>query len=171
MSVSPRLVLVVAVAENGVIGRNGGMPWHLPSELKRFKALTMGKPVLMGRKTYESIGRPLPGRANIVLTRDRDFKAPGIIVVANLKEALAVAAKEAERLNADEISVIGGTSLFQETLPHADRIYLSEVHASPPGDTYFPDYDRGEWREVSREGPLREPGEPHAYSFVVLERN
>lgn len=153
-----------------MIGRDGGMPWHLPSDLKRFKALTMGKPVLMGRKTYESIGRPLPGRSNIVLTRDRGFKAPGIIVVTSLKEALAVAAKEAERLNADEISVIGGTSLFRETLPHANRIYLSEVHASPPGDTYFPDYDRAEWREKSREGPIQNAGEPLSYSFVVLDR-
>jgi dihydrofolate reductase len=126
---------------------------------------------VMGRKTYESIGRPLPGRPNIVLTRDRDFRAPGIIVVASMKEALTVAAREAERLNADEISVIGGASLYQETLPHADRIYLSEVHASPPGDTYFPDYDRAAWREVSREGPIRNPGEPYAYSFIVLDRH
>jgi dihydrofolate reductase len=130
----------------------------------------MGKPILMGRKTYESIGRPLPGRSNIVLTRDASYQAPGVIVVTSVNEALAVAAKEAERLKADEISVIGGASLYEETLPQADRIYWSEVHASIPGDTFFPDYDRAEWREVLREGPIRNPGEPYAYSFIVLDR-
>ena len=171
MSVSPRLVLVAAVAENGVIGRDGDLPWRLPGDLKRFKAITLGKPVIMGRRTYESIGRPLPGRPNIVLTRDRNFKAPGVRVVANIAEALAIAAKEAERLSADEIAVIGGSALYAETLAHADRLYITEVQAAPEGTVRFPDFDRSEWREIAREGPHREPGEPHAYSFVVLERN
>ena len=170
MTKPARLVLVAAVAENGVIGRDRGMPWHLPGDLKRFKAITLGKPILMGRRTYESIGRPLPGRSNIVLTRDRDFKVPGVRVVANITEALAIAGKEAERLNADEIAVIGGATLYAETLAHADRLYFTEVHASTEGTVRFPDFDRSEWREATREGPFREPGEPHSYSFVVLER-
>ena len=171
MSVSPRLVLVAAVAENGVIGRDGGMPWRLPGDLRHFKAVTLGKPVIMGRRTYESIGRPLPGRPNIVLTRDRNFKASGVRVVGSIAEGLAIAAKEAERLSADEIAVIGGSALYAETLAHADRLYITEVQAAPEGTVRFPAFDRSEWREIAREGPHQEPGEPHAYSFVVLERN
>lgn len=170
MSRSPRLVLVAAVADNGVIGRDGALPWHLPHELRRFKALTLGKPVLMGRRTFESIGRPLPGRVSIVLTRDPAFRPDGVRVAASLDEALKIAADEAERLEANEISVIGGSALYAETLPHADRLYLTEVHASPPGSTHFPAFDRSAWREISREGPLQPPGEPHSYSFVVLDR-
>jgi dihydrofolate reductase len=171
VSLSPRLVLVAAVAENGVIGRDGGMPWHLPGDLKRFKTITLGKPVIMGRRTYESIGRPLPGRTNIVLTRDRNFKAPGVRVVASIAEALAIAGKEAERMKADEIAVIGGSALYAGTLAHADRLYITEVQAAPEGTVHFPAFDRSEWREIARDGPRQEPGEPHAYSFVVLERN
>lgn len=170
MSRDPRLVLVAAVAENGVIGRDGELPWRLPGDLKRFKAITVGKPVLMGRKTFVSIGRPLPRRPNIVLTRDPAFQAEGAIVAPSLHAAMELARVEAERLGADEIAVIGGSALYAETLPRADRIYLTEVHASPPGTARFPAFDRGEWREISREGPLQGPGDEHSYSFVVLER-
>jgi dihydrofolate reductase len=167
----PRLVLVAAVAENGVIGRDGDMPWRLPGDLKHFKALTLGKPVIMGRRTFDSIGRkPLPGRPNIVMTRDKNFRANGVAVVADLEEALRLAEKEAARLSVDEIAVIGGSTLYAEALPRADRLYLTEVHAKPEGTVRFPDFDRSAWREVSREGPQREPGEAHTYTFVTLER-
>ena len=170
MSRAPHLVLVAAVADNGVIGRDGELPWRLPNELRHFKALTLGKPVLMGRRTFESLGRPLPGRVNIVLTRDPSFHPDGVRVAASLDDALKIAADEAERLEANEISVIGGSALYAETLPRATRLYLTEVHANPPGTTHFPPFDRNEWREVAREGPMQPPGEPHAYSFVVLDR-
>ena len=172
MSNPPRLVLVAAVAENGVIGRDGDMPWRLPGDLRHFKTLTLGKPVIMGRRTFDSIGRrPLPGRPNIVLTRDADFRADGVLVAGDLAAALQIAEEQAAELQADEIAVIGGSTLYAEFLSRAHRLYLTEVHAAPDGSVRFPDFDRSEWREISREGPLREPGEPHAYSFVTLERN
>jgi len=170
VSRSPRIVLVVAVAENGVIGRDGDLPWHLPGDLKHFKAVTLGKPILMGRRTFVSIGRPLPGRTNIVLTRDPAFRADGVLVAPNLEAGLELARKEAERLGADEIAIIGGGELYAGTLEHADRIHLTEVHDAPAGTAYFPKLDPNEWREVSREGPLQGPRDAHAYSFVVLDR-
>lgn len=170
MSRAPRLVLVAAVAANGVIGRDGELPWWLPGDLKRFKAVTLGKPVVMGRRTFASIGRPLPGRTNIVLTRDPAFRADGVLVAPTLDIGLELARKQSERLGVNEIAVIGGSALYAETLPRADRIYLTEVHASPPGTAHFPAFDRAEWREVSREGPLQGPGDVHSYSFVVLDR-
>ncbi|HEY7458067.1 MAG TPA: dihydrofolate reductase [Xanthobacteraceae bacterium] len=170
MSTDPRLAIVAAVAENGVIGRDGELPWWLPGDLKHFKTLTIGKPVLMGRRTFRSIGRPLPGRSNIVLTHDRTFEAPGVLVARHLADGLMIAADEAERLHADEIMVIGGSALYAETLPRAERLYITEVHASPPGTTHFPHFERVEWREISRDGPHQGPGEPYAYSFTVLER-
>ena len=167
----PRLVLVAAVAQNGVIGRDGGMPWHLPGDLRHFKRTTFGKPVIMGRRSFDSIGRkPLPGRANIVLTRDKNFRADGVTVATTLDEALQAAAREAAKLNAEEIAVIGGSTLYEAALPRADRLYLTEVHASPDGDVYFPAFDRAAWTEISRDGPKREPGEPFDYSFVTLDR-
>ena len=170
MKRAPDLVLVAAVAENGVIGRDGDLPWRLPGDLKHFKAITMGKPVLMGRRTFESIGRALPGRPNIVLTRDAAFRADGIQVVASLDAALPLAEKEAARLGADEIAVIGGANLYAQTLPRAVRIYLTEVHASPEGSVRFPRFERDEWRETSREGPHQATNDSYGYSFVVLER-
>jgi dihydrofolate reductase len=158
------------VAENGVIGRDGELPWWLPGDLKHFKELTIGKPVLMGRRTFGSIGKPLPGRSNIVLTNDRNFKADGVLVARHLADGLMIAADEAQRLNADEIAVIGGAALYAETLPKADRLYLTEVHASPPGTTLFPRFERFEWRETARKGPQQGPGEPFSYSFVTLDR-
>jgi dihydrofolate reductase len=167
----PRLVLVAAVAENGVIGRDGDMPWRLPGDLKHFKALTIGKPVIMGRRTFDSIGRrPLPGRPNIVLTRDPAFRAEGVYVAADLASALRYAENEATRLKVDEVAVIGGSALYADALPRADRIYLTEVHESPEGNVRFPDFDRAKWREISREGPRQEPGDPYRYSFVTLDR-
>ena len=156
--------LVVAVARNGVIGRDNQLPWRLPDDLAYFKRVTLDHPVIMGRRTYQSIGRALAGRENIVVTRDRDFHAPGCLVVASLDEAWKAAR------DAPEVCVIGGTSLFREALPIADRIHLTEVEAEVPGDTFFPRFDRSEWteREVSR----HPADERHAYPFriVVLER-
>lgn len=161
---------VVAVAENGVIGRDGGLPWRLSSDLKRFRQLTMGKPIVMGRKTYDSIGKPLDGRENIVITSDATFAPPGVVVARSAEEALRLAATAARRLDVSEIMVIGGAQLYAALLGAAGRIYLTRVHCSIEGDTHFPALDEGAWREVGRE-PL-EQGERDDWpaTLVVLER-
>jgi dihydrofolate reductase len=164
------LIIVVAVAENGVIGRNNELPWRLPGDAKHFKRLTIGKPVVMGLSTLLSMGKALPGRANIVLTRDPNFSFPDVQVARDLESGLALAAREAERLGAKEIAVIGGAGVFAEALPRVARIELTEVHARPDGDTRFPVFDRTRWRETRRDGPHQEPGATHPYSFVTLER-
>lgn len=161
------ICLVVARSDNGIIGRDGGLPWHLSSDLKYFKQVTMGHPVVMGRRTYESIGRPLPGRANIVITRDLDYAAEGVIVTCGLDDALAVAA---DSDGGERIMVIGGGQIYRAALSHATHVIVTEVHATIDGDTSFPDLDAAEWVETSRDD--REPeqeGEP-ALSFVILER-
>lgn len=163
-----RIALIVAMAENRVIGRAGGLPWHIPADLRHFKAITMGKPIVMGRRTFESIGRPLPGRPNIVVTRDRSRQWPGVEVAHDVEAALALAQRQAERLGVDEILVIGGAALYRAVLPRAERIYLTLVHESVEGDTLFPDYDPAAWRETARE----ECADIHRVpvSFVVLDR-
>lgn len=170
MSAAPRITLVVAVADNGVMGKNGDLPWRLPGDLKQFKEKTVGKPVVMGRTTYESLGRALPNRPNIVLSRNPLYPANDAKVVTTLDAALTLAYEEAKRLGADEISVIGGASLFSEIMQRAERMYYTEVHASPEGDTRFPPFDRDEWREVARKGPLQGAKDQYPYSFVTLER-
>jgi len=162
------LVLVLARARNGVIGHKGELPWHLPEDLKRFKRMTVGKPVIMGRKTFESIGKPLPGRQNIVLTRDRDWRADGVTVVPNLAEAIAAAGLD-PRARADGIMVIGGAQIYAEALPSATRIELTEVDAAPAGDTVMPPFDPGHWREVAREAHPAAEGQP-GFAFVTLLR-
>ncbi len=165
------LALVVAVAENGIIGRDGALPWRLPSDLKRFRALTWGKPLLMGRKTYQSIGKPLPGRISVVVSADPDFTVPeGVVKAPNLAAGIAAADAAAAVLGADEIMVIGGNRIFAETLPLARTLHLTRVHAAPAGDAAFPPLDPGAWREVSREGPIREAGDDAAYTIFRLER-
>jgi dihydrofolate reductase len=144
------LVLVAAVAENGVIGRGNALPWRLKSDLRHFRAMTTGKPVLMGRKTFHSIGRPLPGRTNIVVTRDPAFAARGIIVARGLDAALDAAAGDALRRNASEVMVIGGADIYAALMPRATRLEITRVHASPEGDVYFPAIDPAAWREVAR---------------------
>ncbi|MCJ7557076.1 MAG: type 3 dihydrofolate reductase [Gammaproteobacteria bacterium] len=156
--------LVVAMSENGVIGRDNALPWHLPADLRQFKTLTLGKPIIMGRKTYESIGRPLPGRQNIVLSRDTGFQAPGCDICTSLQQALVLAG------NADEVMVIGGGALYEEVLVHADRIYLTEIHASIEGDTRFPEIDPARWREIARERHAADERNSLDYSFVTLAR-
>lgn len=153
------LSLIVAVAENGVIGRDNALPWHISEDLRYFKQVTTGKTVIMGRKTYQSIGRPLPNRTNIVVTRDPAFRAEGVIIASGLDDALAKA-------GGSEAVVIGGSSLFQETLPRADRFYLTEIHRAYEGDVHFPDWDRGPWREVKRQDVAGDPD----ISFLVFER-
>lgn len=166
-----KIALVVAIAENGVIGSKGGLPWRLSTDLKRFKATTMGKPILMGRKTWESIGRPLPGRRNIVITRDRNYKAEGAEVVGSLDEALELVRNQAEgSAQPDEISIIGGGEIYREIMPLADRLYVTHVLANVHGDTYFPEIDPGIWQPVrSEEVPA---GEKDIYPtrHVVYER-
>lgn len=160
----PFVSLIVAMAQNGVIGRDNSLPWRLPEDLKRFKAYTLGKPILMGRKTFESIGRPLPGRTSFVLTRDRAWSAPGVTVVHSVEEALAQAA------GAAELVAIGGAEIYRLVLPFARRIYLTHVHADVAGDTYFPEFDATQWADV--ECSMQPADERHAYpvTFVTLER-
>ena len=158
--------LIVAVAENGVIGRDGELPWRLSSDLRYFKSVTMGKPVIMGRKTFQSIGRPLPGRPNFVVSRNSEFKADGTIVFSSLSAATG----KAVELGSEEAMIIGGAGIYRESLPVADRIYLTEVHAEVPGDVTFPAFARTEWTEISRERkPAGETDDPE-HSFVILDR-
>jgi dihydrofolate reductase len=157
------VTLVVARAENGVIGRDGGLPWHLSADLKHFKAVTMGSAMVMGRKTFESLPGLLPGRRHIVLTRDSGWQAPGAEVAADVATALALAGGEAR------VSVIGGAEIFRLFLPLADRIELTQVHASPEGDTVMPPFDPARWRELGREAHPARDGQP-AFSFVTLGR-
>ncbi len=159
-----RICLIAAMAANRVIGRNNALPWHLPADLKRFKTLTMGHPVVMGRKTYESIGRPLPGRHNLVITRNRDYAAPGCDVVHSLDAALAACR------SAQEIFIIGGAELYRETLPRAHRLEFTEIHAEFEGDAFFPEMSLGQWRETGREIQSAAADVPFRYDFVRYER-
>lgn len=165
-----RLVLVVAMAKNRVIGLDGGLPWHISSDLKFFRATTMGKPMIMGRKTYESIGKPLDGRDNIVVTRNTDFAAPGILVAGDMDAALDIARDKARARGVDEIAVIGGAEIYAQTLPLADVIVLTEVHAEPDGDTYFPALKDQDWTEISRTRHEPGPKDSAPFSIVRLER-
>lgn len=170
MGDSPLLVLVVAIAENGVIGNAGQLPWQLSSDLKQFRKLTMGKPMVMGRKTFNSIGKPLGGRDNIVVSRDRSFGAEGILVANDMESALQLARECAHSRGVGEIAVIGGAQIFRETLPLADRIELTRVHASPNGDTFFPELDAGDWIETWCERHSAGPKDSSDHSFIRLER-
>src|SRR6266436_6158966 len=146
----PEIVLIVAVAENGVIGSGGAIPWRLKSDMQRLKALTLGRPVVMGRKTFVSIGRPLPGRTNIVVTRDASYRAAGAVVTTSFADARAVAVGDALRRLATEIAVIGGAEIYAQWMDSADRLEITEVHARPEGDTYLATIDAGVWEEVAR---------------------
>ena len=156
--------LIVAVSVNNVIGADGELPWHLPEDLKRFKAITMGKPMIMGRATFASIGRALPGRRNIVMTRNSDFEAAGCDVVSSMDEALAVAG------SVDEVMVIGGAEIYELFLPKADRIYLTRVHVDVQGDTCFPPLDADEWRITESANFPASNDRKLAFDFEILER-
>lgn len=167
---APTIALVVARAENGAIGRRGDLPWRLSTDLKQFRKLTLGKPVLMGRRTFNSLPRVLDQRVNVVLSRDPDFDAPGAVVAGSLDEGLAVAREAAKAAGVDEIMVIGGDDVFRAVMPLAGRIYLTEVHAAPDADVWFRDFDLADWREISRERHEPGPKDEHPFSFVLLER-
>lgn len=159
-----QISLIAALDRNNLIGADQGMPWRLPADLKRFKALTMGKPIVMGRKTYETIGRPLPGRQNIVLTRDQDYEAPGCVVVHSIEDALKVSS------DAPEVMIIGGGAIYRQFLPLASRLYLTLIDATFEGDTYFPDINCDNWQMVSEETFDQDQQNPYPVRLVILER-
>jgi len=159
-----KISIVVAMAANRVIGNNNRLPWHLPADLKHFKQTTMGKPILMGRKTWESIGRALPGRTNIVITRDENYAAPGCVVVHSIEAAMQAAQQQ------DEVMVIGGAEFYRQVLPRADTIYLTRIHQDFEGDAFFPELDEAGWQEVARVDCDADDRNPYAYSFIRLDR-
>ena len=163
-------VLIVAVAENGVIGAKGTIPWRVRADVQRLKAMTMGKPVVMGRKTFESLPRPLPGRTNIVVTRDPNYRAAGAVVTSSFADAHAIALGDALRRFATEIAVIGGAEIYAQWMDGADRLEVTEVHARPEGDTFFPAIDPAQWEEVAR---IRNPAtaaDSADFSYVTYRR-
>ena len=164
------VAFVVAVAENGVIGRNGQLPWRMPTDLKRFRQLTLGKPVVMGRKTYESIGKPLDGRDNIVVTRQKDFAPPGIHVVDTVAGAVALGRALASKRGMHEVAIIGGAEVFRAALPLTQRVYLTLVHGQPEGDIVLDAFDPQIWREASREPMQQAAGDQLPAEFIVLDR-
>ena len=167
---SPEIVLIVAVAENGAIGRGNDIPWRLKADQQRLKAMTMGKPLVMGRKTFLSLRRPLPGRTNIVITRDPDFSATGAVVTRSLADALVVAKGDALRRFATEIAVIGGAEIYVQAMPFADRLEVTEVHATPDGDTRFAAIDPAIWQETARERHGASAADSVDFSYVTYRR-
>jgi dihydrofolate reductase len=166
----PDIVLIVAVAENGVIGSSGAIPWRLKADQQRLKSMTMGKPVVMGRKTFESLRRPLSGRTNIVITRDANFCAPGAVVTTSFANARAIALGDALRRLATEIAVIGGAEIYAQWMDVADRLEVTEVHARPGGDTYFAAIDAATWEEVARVRNPAGPDDSADFSYVTYRR-
>ena len=160
----PRIALIAALSDNQVIGRDNRLPWHLPADLRHFRQLTLDKPIVMGRRTWESLPGLLPRRTHIVVTGDPDYRAAGCLVAHSIEEALDAAG------DAPELMVIGGQTLYEQMLPLADRLYLTRVHVTLPGDTFFPGFDPAEWHEVEREDHRADERNPHDYSFVTLER-
>ena len=159
-----KISIIVAMDRNHVIGSEGDLPWHISSDLQNFKKITMGKPIIMGRKTHESIGRPLPGRENIILTRDKDYQAEGCTVLNSLDEVIE------HCKDIDEIMITGGSEIYQLALDKASKLYLTEVHTEIDGDTHFPEFDKGDWEEISRENFKADEKNDFDYSFVVLKR-
>ena len=164
------LTIVVAVAENGVIGHGNALPWCLRTDLRRFRRVTWGRPMIMGRRNWDSIGRPLPGRESVVLTRQAGFAAEGAWVAHDWTEAKRVAAELAERLGADEIAVVGGAEIYRLAFPEAARLRLTRVHARPPGDVVLPPFDAGAYEETFREPHPAGPDDDHPFTFVDLAR-
>jgi dihydrofolate reductase len=166
-----RVAMIWAMAENRVIGRDNKLPWHLPNDLKYFKRLTTGKPVVMGRKTYESIGRPLPNRVNIVVTRDESFKADGVKIVHSLQAAMDLAEAESLVSGADEVIIMGGAEIYKQGLEFADRLYITFVHAEVPGDAFFPEFELSQYQEVGRDDFYADGPNPFDYSFCIFDKN
>lgn len=166
-----RLALIVAQGRNRVIGNDNKLPWYLPEDLRYFKQVTLGKPIIMGRKTFESIGRPLPGRMNIVITRDQAWSAEGVTIVNSLDEAIEVGEAQALIDGCEEAVVIGGAQIYEQALSRIDRLYLTQVEAEPEGDAYFPQIEFAQWQELGRESfPAGDQPNRYPYSFIVLER-
>lgn len=165
-----KIALVVAVAENGVIGADGDMPWKLSTDLKRFKAITMGKPMVMGRKTFDSIGKPLPGRTTIVVTRDKEWQFPGVVAVNSVENAVNVANEIAVSHGQEEICVVGGGEIYRQTMPIADALHYTIVHAEPQGDTVFPDIDPSVWKEERREEVPVGQKDSAATTYILFSR-
>lgn len=164
------LSIIVAVAENGVIGNDGGLPWHLSSDLKQFRKLTMGKPIVMGRRTFDSIGKALDGRDNIVVTRDPLFEVPGVSACTTVEDALILARVLARTRGEEEVMIIGGAALYECVMPDVSRIYFTRVHGAPEGDRHFATPDPKEWREVSREALPRGPKDEYDATLIIYER-
>ena len=162
-----KISMIAAMAHDRVIGKDNQMPWHLPADLAHFKRVTLGKPVLMGRKTFESIGRPLPGRRNLVISRNPDYRIDGVEVVESLEAALALLASGEA---VEELMVIGGGHLYAQLLPRADRLYLTQIDLAAPGDTRFPAFDDGEWSCLESEAYLADEKNPHPYRFEIWQR-
>jgi dihydrofolate reductase len=167
----PEIVLLVAVAENGVIGAGGAIPWRLKADQQRLKSMTMGKPVVMGRKTFESLRRPLPGRTNIVVTRDANYRAAGAVVTASFADARATALGDALRRFATEIAIIGGAEIYAQWMGVADRLEITEVHAKPEGETRFAPIDLKQWQEVARTFHARTDDDTADFSYVTYRRH
>jgi dihydrofolate reductase len=165
-----KVVLVAAIGENGVIGREGQLPWHLRSDLQHFKQVTMNRPVIMGRKTFVSIGKALPGRTNIVLSRDLSLKAPGCVLATTWDAAFLFARDDAHKRGVDEVMIIGGSDVFAETMPVADRLEITRVHASPEGDVMFPAIDPRIWRETRHERRPRGPHDDAEFTILTYVR-
>jgi len=165
-----KLSIIVAQAQNRVIGINNNLPWHLPEDLRYFKQVTMGKPIIMGRKTFDSIGRPLPGRTNIVITRDGSYQPEGVKVVNSLEAARELAENICTIDGCDEAMVIGGAQIYEQALSLADRLYLTQVHADVNGDAWFPEFHPGDWMEMGRDDFTASGHNPYDYSFIVLQR-
>ncbi len=166
---SLRICLIAAVARNGVIGRDNKLPWHLPEDLRYFRQATWGKPIVMGRMTFDSLGRPLPGRTNIVVSRQKGLHLPGAVVVADLDEALRRAASQAQLDGVEEVMVIGGDAIYRQLLERADRLYLTRVEAEPAGDAWFPDFDQADWKLVDERVVAAGEGYP-AHRYQTFDR-
>jgi dihydrofolate reductase len=158
------LSIIVALSENNVVGINNQLPWHLSADLKRLKSITMGHHLIMGRKTFESIGKPLPGRTNVIITHNKEYKAEGAVVVSSVKEALETAKNDSEAF------IFGGGEVFKETLPMVNKIYMTKIHQTFNGDTFFPELKSNEWKETFREEHQPDEKNQYRYSFINLER-
>ncbi len=155
---------VVAIGQNNVMGKDNAIPWHIPADLKFFKKVTMGHPIVMGRKTYDSIGKPLPGRENIIMTRNQHYAQEGCTIIHTVEELLKLEEKN------EEVCVIGGAEIFKITFPHADRLYLTKINHEFEGDTFFPDFDESEWKIISEEKGPKDEKNPYDYTFFIYER-
>lgn len=164
------LSMIVATADNNIIGKDNDMPWHLPADLAYFKKVTLGKPIIMGRKTFESIGRPLPGRRNIVISRDESYQAEGIDSVTSVEQALALVDGSDGNEGAEEIMVIGGGAIYAHCLPKADRLYITHINAAIDGDTQFPNYDDGSWKKTASDVRDSDEKNVHQLDFCVYEK-